>query len=363
MRGRAKRQTALVTLICLDDRVPRDHALRPIKKLADQVLRDLSPTFDAMYRKLGRPSVPPERMLKTSLLMALYTIRSERQFCEQLEYNLLFRWFLDMELDEPAFDHSTLSHNRARLLEHEVAQKFFAGAVEQADALGLLSNDHFSVDGTLIEAWASLKSLRPIEENRDDREPPDDPGNPSVDFRGQRRRNDTHRSTTDPEARLARKSKGKEAKLCFEGQALMDHRHGLLVDFQITRAHGTAERQTALSMLARQARSRGTVAGDRGFDTAGFVEECRALGFTPHVAQNHNRPGGSAIDQRTTRHPGYAVSQWVRKRIEEIFGWMKTVGNFRRTRYRGRRKNQHVAYLIGATFNLLRIAKLKPESA
>jgi transposase len=349
VRGRAKRQTALVTLICLEDRVPRNHPLRPIKKLADSVLRDLSATFDAMYRKLGRPSVPPERMLKASLLMALYTIRSERQFCEQLEYNLLFRWFLDMELDEPAFDHSTLSHNRARLLEHEVAQKFFAGAVEQADARGLLSNEHFSVDGTLIEAWASLKSLRPIEEDQDDRDPPDDPGNPSVDFRGQRRRNDTHRSTTDPEARLARKS-------------LMDHRHGLLVDFQITQAHGTAERQTALSMLARQARSRGTVAGDRGFDTAGFVEECRALGFTPHVAQNHNRPGGSAIDQRTTRHPGYAMSQWIRKRIEEIFGWIKTVGNFRRTRYRGRRKNQHIAYLIGAAFNFLRLAKLVSES-
>jgi transposase len=312
-----------------------------------------------MYSEVGRPSIPPERLLKASLLMALYTVRSERMFCEQLDYNLLFRWFLDLNWDEPSFDHSTFSRNRARLLEHDVAGEFFRTVVAAARELKLTSDEHFTVDGTLIEAWASLQSFRPKGEKPSDRTPPDDPGNPSVDFHGERRQNATHQSTTDPEARLAKKGAGKEARLCYTESVLMENRNGLMIDLRVGQASGRAECEQGLEMpRAVRGPRRITVAGDKGYDTAAFVANCRALKVTPHVAQNERRPGGSALDLRTTNQPGYAVSQRVRKRVEEIFGWIKTVGGFRKTRYVGLGPNQLAAHILAAAFNLLRIAKL-----
>jgi transposase len=364
MRGEERQQRSMLMVLNLEQRVPPDHPLRRIKQLAETVLQGLSASFDRMYSATGRPSIPPERLLKASLLMALYTVRSERLLCEQLDYNLLFRWFLEMELDEASFDHSSLSANRKRLLEHEVAGEFFRGVVAQARALKLLSGEHFTVDGTLIEAWASLKSFQRKGAEASKRSD-DDPGNPTVNFHGERRSNETHQSTTDPEALLARKGKGKEAKLCYSANALAENRNFLLVDFQVEPADGRAERRAAEAMADERlaGRSRITLAGDKGYDTYGFVGSCRALKITPHVAQNHARPGGSALDARTTRHPGYAVSQWMRKRIEEGFGWMKTIGGLRKTRYRGRARVQWHAYLVAAAYNLLRIARLAPAPA
>jgi len=363
MRGEGRRQRSMLMVIDLEQRVPKEHPLRRIKQLTEAVLEELSAIFDQMYSAVGRPSIPPERLLKASLLMALYTVRSERLFCEQLEYNLLFRWFLDMELDEPSFDHSSFTTNRERLLEHEVAGEFFRGVVEQARVLKLLSSEHFTVDGTLIEAWASLKSFK-----RKDQKPgdgPDDPGNPTVNFHGERRSNQTHQSTTDPEALLARKGKGKEAKLYYSANALAENRNCLLIDFQVEPADGRAERRAAVAMAdERLAGSRRiTLGGDKGYDTREFVASCRELKVTPHIAQNLTRPGGSALDARTTRHQGYAVSQWIRKRIEESFGWMKTIGGLRKTRYRGCHRVQMHAYFVGAAYNLLRIARLVPAPA
>lgn len=358
MRGEERRQRSMLLVVNLEERIPKEHPLRRIKQMAELALKELSPMFDASYSVLGRPSLPPERLLKASLLMALYTIRSERMFCEQLDYNLLFRWFLNMELDEPSFDHSSFTTNRNRLLKHEVAGEFFRQIVAQAQALRLLSNEHFTVDGTLIEAWASLKSFKRKGQNWGAR--PDDPGNPTVNFHGEHRGNATHQSTTDPEALLARKGKGKEAKLCYSANALVENRNSLLIDFQVEPADGLAERRAAVAMAdERLADSRRiTLGGDKGYDTRDFVATCRALNITPHVAQNDARPGGSALDARTTGQPGYAVSQWIRKRIEEAFGWMKTVGGLRKTRYRGRERVQMHAYLVGAAYNLIRIARL-----
>jgi len=349
----------MFSVISPDRRVPADHPLRRIKQLADAILADLSSTLDAMYSQVGRPSIPPERLLKSQVLMALYTVRSDRQFCEQLDYNLLFRWFLDMSADEPTFDASSFSRNRDRLLDHDVAGKFFAAVVEQGRAAHLMSHDHFTVDGTLIEAWASLKSFRRKDEKPEDREPPDDPGNPTVNFHGEKRSNETHESTTDPESRLARK-KGKESRLSYSAHALMENRNGLLVDFRIEPADGFAERRAALEMLSDNVvkERRITVAGDKGYDTADFVRDCRQIGATPHIAQTSDPRRRSAIDQRTTRHPGYLVSQRKRKRVEEIFGWMKTVGNFRRTRFKGIRRTTLAATFVAATYNLLRICRL-----
>lgn len=344
MRGEAERQIGMLTLVTPEQRVKGDHPLRRVNPLADAALRELSPTFEKMYSSTGRPSIPPERLLKASLLMAFYTVRSERLFCEQLDYNLLFRWFLDMGLDEPSFDHSSFTRNRARLLEHDVAREFFAQIVAQAQALALMSDEHFTVDGTLIEAWwASLKSFKPKDGRNN--HPADDPGNPTVNFHGERRSNATHESTTDPEARLARKGAGKEAKLCYSGNALMESRNGLLVDFQIVEANGTAERRTAIDMVDQNlpGTSRITLGADKAYDTADFIATCRALNITPHVAANDGRPGGSALDGRTLRHSGYVISQQKRKRVEEIFGWIKTIANFRRTRYRGRELTQLAA--------------------
>jgi transposase len=360
MRGMETKQSTMLSLLSPERRVPTRHPLRGVKVLADTALAELSALFDEMYSAVGRPSIPPERLLKASLLMALYTVRSERLFCEQLDYNLLFRWFLDMNMDEKGFDPTVFTKNRERLLKHEVASKFFRAIVEQARAAGLMSDDHFTVDGTLIEAWASLKSFHRKDEKPGDRPPPDDPGNPTVDFHGEKRSNETHESKTDPEAQLARKGKGKEAKLAYSQHALMENRHGLLVELQIAPANGTAERDTAISMLddCLPGTERITLGGDKGYDTRDFIERCQERKVTPHVAQNISARRSSAIDGRTTRHPGYAVSQVIRKRVEEIFGWTKTVGNFRKTRYRGLERTQLASYMVGAAYNLLRIAKL-----
>lgn len=349
----------MFSVVSPERRVPADHPLRPIKQTADAILVGLSSTFDAMYSSVGRPSIPPERLLKSQVLMALYTVRSDRQFCEQLDYNLLFRWFLDMSADEPTFDASSFSRNRDRLLEHDVAGKFFAAVVEQARAAHLMSHDHFTVDGTLIEAWASLKSFRPKEEKTEDRDPPDDPGNATVNFRGEKRSNATHASTTDKESRLARKG-GKESRLSYSAHALMENRNGLLVDFRVETADGFAERRTALEMLEHNVikERRVTVGGDKGYDTADFVADCRAINVTPHIAQTSDPRRRSAIDDRTTRHAGYLVSQKKRKLVEEIFGWMKTVGNFRRTRFKGLQRTRLAALFVAATYNLLRICRL-----
>ncbi len=351
----------MIMLMSAEALVPSKHPIRGIKKLADAALARLSPTLDAMYAAGGRPSIAPERLLKAQLLIALYTVRSERQFCEQLAYNMLFRWFLDMDMAEEVFDHSTFSINRARLIEHEVAAEFFREVVRLARERRLMSDDHFSVDGTLIEAWASLKSFKKKDGDKSDKAgPPDDPGNPSVDFHGERRTNDTHESSTDPDAKLMRKSDGKEAKLSFSMHSLMENRNGLIVDLVVERATGTAERDVALDMLDSLGGSRSiTLAADKGYDTRGFVAECHARNVVAHVAQNKSARRRSAIDARTTRHPGYAVSQRVRKRIEEIFGWMKTTGGMRKTRFIGTARTQLAAHFCGAAYNLLRMTKLK----
>jgi len=356
MRGQTSNQSSMLCLLSPEAVVPVDHPLRAIGAIADEALRSLSRRFDRMYSEMGRPSVPPERLLKGQLLIALYSIRSERQLCEQLQYNLLFRWFLDMDMMEPAFDATTYSQNRERLMRHEVAARFFAAVRDQAD--GMMSREHFTVDGTLIEAWASLKSFRRKDEDDDDHD-----SNGWGDFRGQRRTNDTHESTTDPESRLMRKGSGQPAKLSYMGHALVENRHGLLVDLTVSSATGYAERETALEMLeAADRAARCTVGADRGYDTRDFVEDCREIGATPHVAQHQTRRR-SAIDERTTRHPGYSISQRIRKRIEQVFGWAKTVGGLRRTRYRGLRRTQFAAHLVGAAYNLLRIAHLRRELA
>ena len=359
VRGEQDPQVNMLAFVDLETRIPQDHPLRTIRRFADEALAELSPTFDAMYAQDGRASIPPERLLKASLLISLYSVRSERAFCEQLTYNELFRWFLGMNLIEPSFDPSTFSKNRQRLLDHNVAQRFFDEIVGAADQLGLLSDDHFTVDGTLIEAAASLKSFRPKDEPPAD-QPPDDPGNPTVNFHGQKCSNATHQSTTDPDARLFRKGKGKEAKLVFLGQSLMENRNGLVIDFTVTEATGTAERDAAVDQLD-EAKQRGfrpeTVGGDKNYDPRQFVADVRARNVTPHVAQNTSGRR-SAIDGRTTRHVGYAISQRKRARVEEIFGWMKAVGGFRRTRFRGLARTGLAGYLVAAAYNLVRLARL-----
>ncbi len=359
MRGTDTKQSSMLALMSPESVVPSKHPLRRVKVLADAVLTKLSPTFDAMYSAIGRPSIPPERLLKSMVLMALYSVRSERLLCEQLGYNLLFRWFLDMDMVEPSPDHSTFSRNRERLLEHDVAGEFFRAVVEQARSEKLMSDEHFTVDGTLIEAMASLKSFRPKNDKDDGKGPPGD-GNRWVDFHGEKRSNETHESKTDPEAKLMRKGLGKEAKLSYSAHALMENRNGLLVDLRVGEANGRAEREIALKMLddALPGDRSITLGADRGYDTRDFVAGCRERNVVPHVAQYARRR--SAIDHRTTRHAGYAISQRIRKRVEEIFGWAKTVANFRRTRFRGTVRTQLAAYFVGAAYNLLRMARLLP---
>ena len=362
MRGHSTKQVSFVA-VGPEQRIPAQHPIRSIKALADAELAKLSPQFDAMYGKTGRPSTPPERLLKACLLIALYSVRSERQFCEQLDYNLLFRWFLDMDMSEPSFDPSTFAKNKDRILKADVARIFFEGVVSTARRNHLISPDHFSVDGTLIEAWASMKSVRPRDEDPSQRPPSDDPGNPTVDWRGEKRTNATHASTTDPEAMLARKTRGSGTKLAFRGHAVMENRNGLCVDVSVSGATGTAERDEAIRMVKRL-RKRGirvkTLAADKGYDTRAFVRSLRELRVTPHVARNHHATHPSAIDGRTTWRPGYGVSLRVRKRIEEIFGWCKTVGGLRKSRYRGVERTGLWAYFTTTAYNLVRMAKLMP---
>jgi transposase len=353
MRGDDEQDAGMFSYLSPEERVPQDHPLRTIRRLVDRVLKELSPDFDRLYAKVGRPSVPPEKLLRALLLQVLYTIRSERLLMEQLDYNLLFRWFVGLNMDDRVWDPTTFSKNRERLLRGEIAQRFFAQAL--AAAQPLLSDEHFTVDSTLIEAWASLKSFKPKEHSDD---PPDDPGNPTVNFRGEARRNTTHESTTDPDARLYRKGPGREAKLCYMGHVVMENRHGLVVDAQVTQATGTAERETALEMVERLSRThRVTVGADKAYDTHDFVLALRDLGSTPHVAQN-TRGRGSAIDGRTTRHPGYAISQWKRKRVEEVFGWLKTIGLLHKARHRGEDRVNWIFVFATAVYNLLRIRTL-----
>ena len=347
----------MLTSLSTEDLIPKDHPIRRIRKVIDEVLAELDGEFDAMYSRIGRPSVPPEQLLKATILMALYSVRSERAFCERLNYDLLFKWFLDLPIDAKAFDPTTFTKNRDRLLAAEVADRFFAAVVRQAKLRRYVSSEHFSVDGTLLEAWASHKSFKP-------NDGPDGPGAPAgrnveVDFHGLKRSNQTHRSTTDPEALLARKSAGTPARLCYAGHLLMENRNALIVDAELTQADGYAERATAVELLARLPRRarRRTVAADKGYDTRAFVADCRQLGVTPHVAHHTNRRR-SAIDGRTTRHPGHRTSQRTRPRIEEPFGWIKTIAGGRKLRYTGRQRNRAWFLLTAATYNLLRITAL-----
>jgi transposase len=356
MRGDDVQQSAIFSYLAPEERVPIDHPLRPIRKLTDRVLQNLSPTFEAMYSKMGRPSVAPEKLLRALLLQILYTIRSERMLMEQLNYNLLFRWFVGLNMDDRVWDETVYTKNRDRLLQADVARKFFELVLEEAKALDLVSNDHFTVDGTLLEACASLKSFKKV-----DGQPPaasDDPGNPTVDFHGEKRSNATHQSTTDPDALLARKGKGKEAKLSYTGHVLMENRNGLAVDAMTTQSTGTAERDAALLMAeAIPGDQPVTLGADKNYDTKDFVAEARNVAVTPHVAQN-DKGRRSAIDGRTTRHAGYQISQQKRKRIEEIFGWMKTVGGMRKMRHRGLELVGWMFTLAAAAYNLVRIRNL-----
>ena len=364
MRGKAFRQISMLTSTTPEDLIPADHPIRRIKAIVEPILAELSPTFDAMYAEGGRHSIPPERLLKGCLLIAFYSVRSERQFCERLQYDLLFKWFLDMNIEEPAFDATSFTKNRDRLLEHEVAHRFFAEVVAEARRRKLMSSQHFTVDGTLLEAWASLKSFRPKDEDQGPGSAGGGGRNPDVDYRGQKRSNATHASTTDPQARLARKGNAQEAKLYYGGHVLMENRNGLVAEVTLTPATGYAEREAALQLLGRQGRGhhRRTVGADKGYDTRDFVSGCRALGVTPHLAR-HTTKRRSAIDGRTTRHSGYAVSQRVRKRVEEIFGWVKTVGGGRKLRYIGLERNHQWAVFTAAAYNLVRIANLTATTA
>jgi transposase len=321
----------------------------------------MSPLFDAMYADGGRPSIAPEKLLRAQLLQMLYSVRSERLLMEEIDYSILFRWFVGLNLDDAVWDATTFTKNRDRLLEAAVAKEFLAQVVERARGARLMSDEHFTVDGTLLEAWASLKSFRPKDSKQD---PPEDPGNPTVDFHGQTRSNQTHESTTDGDAKLARKGAGKEAKLSYSGNLLIENRNGLIVNAELLEANGRAERDAALRMLEQlPGDQRLTVGGDKGFDTAEFVAECRHMNVTPHVAQNEKRPGGSAIDERTTRHGGYAISQKKRKRIEECFGWMKDIALLRKLKHRGLHKVGWIFSFAAAAYNLVRLRKLIPVAA
>jgi transposase len=355
VRGEDRKSDGMFSYVRLEERVPRDHPLRAIRALVDAALVELSPAFAALYARVGRPSVPPEHLLRGLLLQAFYTIRSERLLMEQLDYNLLFRWFVGLSMDDDVWDATVFCKNRDRLLEGDIARRFMAGVLTLPQVKKLLSDEHFSVDGTLIEAWASMKSVQPKDGSGP---PPSGSGrNAERDFHGQTRTNETHASTTDTEARLFRKGHGKEAKLCYMGHLLAENRHALIVAACLTEANGTAERTAALAMATDHVPAGGTIGGDKNYDTAAFVADCRGLGCVPHVAQNTaNRR--SAIDRRTTRHPGYAVSQRKRKQIEEPFGWIKTTGGLRKTRHRGRRLVEWFFVLTAAAYNLIRIPKL-----
>jgi transposase len=353
MRGTDRQQSSMFSYISAEQRVSKDHPLRAIRVMVDAALSELQAQFEAMYAQGGRPSIPPEKLLRALLLQLLYTVRSERQLMEQLDYNLLFRWFVGLSMDDPVWDVSVFTKNRERLLDAELAQRFFNQVVTQARAQGLISAEHFTVDGTLIEAWAGQKSFQRTQGKPTP--PPDDPGNPSVNFRGERRCNATHQSTTDPQARLYKKAAGREAKLCYLGHLLMENRNGLVVNTRLTEADGYAERRAAVAMVEDiPGFSRVTLGGDKGYDAKEFVRELRDHQVTPHLAQ---KPA-SAIERRTTRHSGYLRSQSRRQRVEEVFGWLKTVAALRKTRHRGQARVGWIFTLAAAAYNLVRIRNL-----
>ena len=361
MRGDDLQQNALFSYVSPEQRVPQDHPLRKLLPLVNAALARMSRRFTALYARVGRPSIAPEKLLRALLLQILYTVRSERLLMERLNHDLLFRWFVGLNMDDPIWDATVYSKNRERLLHGDVAREFFRQVLVQAEGLKLLSDEHFTVDGTLIEAWARQKSFKP--KKGGNAPPPQGGTNPEVNFRGEKRCNDTHQSTTDPEARLCKKAKGQEAKLGYWGHVLMENRNGLAVDTRLTLATGTAEREAALAMVEKRAGApRITLGGDKNYDTHDFVQELRQNRVTPHVAQN-NRHRSSAIDARTTRHAGYAVSQKKRKRVEEIFGWMKTIGLMRKVRHRGRKLVEWMFTYTAAAYNLMRMTKLVGASA
>ncbi len=362
MRGIDHQQSDMFSYLSPEQRVRKDHPLRAVRAMTDEILERMSPLFDAMYSAGGRPSIAPEKLLRAQLLQMLYSVRSERLLMEEIDYSILYRWFVGLNLDEAVWDATTFTKNRDRLLEAAVAKEFLAQVVEQARVAGLISDEHFTVDGTLLEAWASLKSFQP--KDKQDGPPPDDNGNPTVDFHGQKRSNETHESKTDPDALLARKGKGKEAKLSYNGDLLIENRNGLIVNAELLQANGRAERDAALVMLEQLGgNGRVTVGGDKGYDTAEFVDQCRHINVTPHVAQNTARPGGSAIDARTTRHAGYDLSQKKRKRIEECFGWLKDIALMRKLKHRGLFKVGWIFTFAAAAYNLVRMRKLIPIPA
>lgn len=360
MRGPDERQAILFSYRSIEDRIPADHPLRALRRLVDPLLVALSPRFQRLYARLGRPSIPPEQLLRALLLQVLYTIRSERQLMEHLDYNLLYRWFVGLSPDDPVWVPTVFTKNRDRLLAGDIAEAFFGEVRRLAAQHGLLSGDHFTVDGTLLEAWASHKSFRPIAAPTP---PPsdDDPSNPSVNFRGERRSNATHRSVTDPDARLVRKSHHTAAFLGYQASVVMENRHGLVVQTDVRSPSGHAEREAALAMLRRlpRRRRRRTVGADKGYDAPDFITGARALGFTPHVSPNRHRyRRRSAVDGRTTRHPGFAISERKRKLVEEGFGWDKCVGLLRKLKHRGREKVAWVFTFTCAAYDLIRLRTL-----
>jgi transposase len=361
MRGADSKQEGMFSYVSPESRIPAMHPLRPIRAMVAEALKQLDRQLEQLYSSNGRPSIAPERLIRALLLQVLYTIRSERMLVEQLEYNLLFRWFVGLSVDEPVWDHSTFSKNRDRLLEADIARELFKAIVEQAQIAGLLSDEHFSVDGTMIEAWASQKSFR--RKDGSDDPPPGAGRNSERDFHGEKRTNATHASTTDPQSRLYKKARGTPSKLCYLGHAVSENRHGLIVDALVTEANGTAERSAAVRMLEDMPGDRRrTVGADKAYDTRGVVKGLRELNVTPHVTQNLNRRGGSAIDARTTGHLGYDLSLKARKLIEEAFGWGKDIGLLRRPKLRGRDKMEFAALLTFTGYNLVRMRNLLAPS-
>ncbi len=355
MRGEDAGRVAVFSYVSPEQRVPKDHPLRPLLRIVNDVLGRMSPLFEELYSHTGRPSIPPEKLLRALLLQVLYTIRSERMLMEQLDYNLLFRWFVGLNMDDLVWDATVFTKNRDRVLGGEVAKVFFQEVLAEARRRSLLSDEHFTVDGTLIEAWASHKSFKPKDQSDSD----EGGSNPSVDFRRQRRTNDTHASRTDPEARLYKKSKGAESRLCYMGHLMIDNRHGLATNACVTIASGTAEREAAVQMAGEiPGRGRVTLAADKGYDTRDCIRKLRDRNITPHVAQNDTNRR-SAIDRRTTRHPGYTVSQKKRKLVEQMFGWAKTVGLMRKTRHRGTQRVDWMFIFTAAAFNLVRMRNLQ----
>lgn len=362
MRGDDPRHDGMFSYITPEARVRPDHPLRPIRRMVDAALARLSPRFDRLYSTMGRPSIPPEKLLRALLLQLLYSIRSERLLMEELDYNILYRWFVGLSLDDPIWDATTFTKNRDRWLDGDIATAFFTEVLDAIKAAGLISDEHFTVDGTLLEAWASHKSFKPKGEAG---RPPDDPKNPTVNFHGETRRNDTHQSTTDPDARLYKKAVGREAKLAYLGHLLTENRHGLIIDTAVTAASGTAERDAAIIMLGDLPLTsrRITIGADKLYDTRAWVAAVRRMRITPHVAASVDRYGGSAIDGRTVRHAGYARSQRKRKLIEQAFGWMKTIGLLRKLRHRGGRLVDWIFTFAAAAYNLVRWRNLSAPPA